>query len=67
MAQKLRTGVKMMYPDAAPAALATPSASSTEDLLEKIESEHRLALARKVIIERRKEEQERVVQAWTDG
>jgi translation initiation factor 3 subunit A len=61
MAQKLRTGVKMMYPDAAPAAsLATQS--NSEDLLAKIEREHELALARKVIIERRKEEQERVVQ-----
>ncbi len=62
MAQKLRKGIKMMYPDATPAAASLASKSNTADLLSKIEVEHKLALARKVIIERRKEEQERVLQ-----
>jgi translation initiation factor 3 subunit A len=63
MAQKLRTGIKMMYPDNAQAAAQQPSGgSNTADLLSKIEVEHKLALARKVIIERRKEESERVLQ-----
>ena len=61
MAQKLRNGIKMIYPDEAPA--ATPaSQSNTAELLSKIEVEHKLALARKVIIERRKEEAERILQ-----
>ena len=61
MAQKLRNGIKMMYPDAAPAAASLATQSNTAELLSKIEVEHKLALARKVIIERRKEEQERVL------
>ena len=58
MAKKLRNAIKLMYPEAP----APASSINTAELLAKVENEHKLALARKVIIERRKEEQERVLQ-----
>ena len=61
MAQKLRNGIKMIYPDEVPAS-SLASQSNTAELLSKIEVEHKLALARKVIIERRKEEAELILQ-----
>ena len=60
MAQKLKKGMQMMYPEAPTASLATRT--NTAELLSKVENEHKMALARKVIIERRKEEQERILQ-----
>jgi translation initiation factor 3 subunit A len=60
MAQKLKKGMQMMYPEAPAASLATRT--NTAELLSKVENEHKMALARKVIIERRKEEQERIMQ-----
>ena len=60
MAQKLKKGIQMMYPESPSASLA--SRMNTAELLSKVENEHKLALARKVIIERRKEEQERILQ-----
>ena len=60
MAQKLKKGMQMMYPEAPAASLA--SRTNTAELLSKVENEHKMALARKVIIERRKEEQERILQ-----
>ena len=58
MAKKLKNAIGMMYPEA-----PQPSSKiNISELLAKVENEHKLALARKVIIERRKEEQERILQ-----
>ena len=44
MAQKLRNGIKMIYPDEVPAS-SLASQSNTAELLSKIEVEHKLARA----------------------
>lgn len=60
LAKRLNRAVALVHEDAG-VRVEKPKAS-TQDILAGIEKEHRRVLARKVLIERRKEEQERMLQ-----